>query len=217
MRRALLSLVLGVALVFGLLGAVVLTTESSEAGQAAPSRVIDQTFLCSAARFAGIRVALVQAYAGVRDNENPSKWRSLPFVGISKSVGIRATASGPTPEYQGVGAPVPTGVGVSKMCRPTKTRIPFSRRGLDQGGAAGPFGDIFECAIPRQVQIRLRAVFSSPTELKFERKHESLQTRVHAREVRIGMRTAAGRPIAFAEAFESGRARIFVAGNCIPD
>lgn len=90
--------------------------------------------------------------------------------------------------------------------------MPLSPRGLG-GGSANRFGENFECYPPKRVLIRVRAVFSSPTAPK--RRGAGLASSVTVKEGRLAVRTQTGKPLVYAEALESGRARLFVAGNCL--
>jgi hypothetical protein len=95
-------------------------------------------------------------------------------------------------------------------CRPARTSVPLSPRGL-AGGAASQLGERFECVVPRRVVVRIRAEFRAPVSLRRGGTANAL------RSGRVAVRSASGKPIVYADVFESGRARLFLAGNCVRD
>jgi hypothetical protein len=99
-------------------------------------------------------------------------------------------------------------------CTPTSVRVPLTRDGL-QGGAAGPLGEERDCATPRRVLLRLRARLQSQSSL---RKHGDFRsTNVPILDARMSMRTLAGKPLLYAEVFQSGKTPLYTAGRCVRD
>jgi hypothetical protein len=78
-----------------------------------------------------------------------------------------------------------------------------------------PLGVRLDCTTPRQVLVRVRVVaHAAPTryrEQQFEKTRASLQQGFFA------VRTQAGKQLAFASVFDSGKARLAVASNCEED
>ena len=103
----------------------------------------------------------------------------------------------------------------AKQCKSTSRRVALSSRGLE-GGRASPLGDRFECYPPRTILVRARAVFPSPTRLRRDRSGR-LVTSVGLRQASFAATTLSGKPLVYAEASDSGRARLFTARGCVPD
>ena len=204
---------------------------SSEAS--APSvGAIDRTLLCATAPTGGIYEIEARAHEGIR--ESPSQWKQLPFavVGSGGTAGRanspalfdnslvwisagRATATTTVDtEFMAVPLLALGTLAVKAGCRTTKTRVPLTAAGL-QGGAASPFGDEVDCSSPRRVLLRVRAVLEAPTSLR--RRGTLLKTSAPVKEARLAVRTQAGKPLVYAEVFESGKARLFTAPGCVPD
>jgi hypothetical protein len=200
------------------------------AGQAA---VIDRTYLCATRSSGGINEIEARAHAGVRRGR-PS-WDEVPLAGITtgSSTGGAATSLDNDLAWMTAGRPGATARIIDdpfagftypvrvwgtlavnrKLCRPSSARVPLARKGLS-GGSADPLGDTLDCAAPRRVLVRLRAIASSSA-LKQHR--QFLRTTEPVREARLAMRTESGRPLVYAEVFESGKARLFTAQGCVPD
>lgn len=99
---------------------------------------------------------------------------------------------------------------------PSSARLELAANGLD-GGPASYFSDEYECDAPRRVLLRFRAVFRSPTSFALDRSSGELRRQraiTPVREVRIAVRTEAGKPFLYLEALASGKARIFAAKGC---
>ena len=106
-------------------------------------------------------------------------------------------------------------VGVNaKLCRTSAKRIPLSRKGLS-GGPVGVFDDRWDCDGGRRVLIRVRAVLQSTARLGSYRGF--LRTTAPARTAEIAVSTPSGKPLAYAQVFESGSARLFSAKGCVED
>jgi hypothetical protein len=213
MRRPALSLVLGAALVFALFGAVVFGTQSSEAGQAQRSRVIDRTLLCSVPIHAGIRQVRIIGNAGVRDQADASMWFRLSHAslntGNSGLVGIQAGAPMPSPSIST--QPTWTLWIYTNLCKPLSRRVRLSPGRLG-GGPASQLLERYECPAARSIIVRIRGEFRVPTTLRNGR-----WTQAAVRAGSLVAMTPSGRPLIYAEAFESGKARIFTAANCVRD
>jgi hypothetical protein len=212
-----IALVLGVVLVMQA-AAVTHPIVPADRAQRA-SRSIDRTMTCSVPVHAGLREIQAAAVSGSRDPQNRSLWTHLANVRITlgELFGDElagGAAGAPEPKeimWPGVGQ----GLWVSPSCRLTNARVALTTRGLPQGGLASPIRDAYECVVPRTVLIRVRAMFRVPTRLRA--RAGLLRTGAPLREVAIAVRTTAGKPLVYASASESGRARILTAPSCLPD
>lgn len=187
------------------------------------SRVIDRTVVCTISD-GSPREILVSAESGTRLFGDASKWKNLPNAGFydrrstNPQLTGRITAGWP-PIRAGAGLPLRTDMlSYSARCLPSSARVPLSTSGLS-GGAAGPFGDRYDCVVARRVLVRIRGVFYKPTSLRRQRPTryvDQLAANGRVREGALAVRTESGKPIAFATVHESGRARLFVGPSCGP-
>jgi hypothetical protein len=220
MRRV--ALLLSVALVF----AAAFSLHAS-AGASQSSRIIDRTLLCSTIGQAGVRKIVVSALSPAPGQKDPvtgeriqaaaGVWTGPPGMssGGRRSYGGASLASVKTR----VAEPDDSTLSINAdACRPSGVRVPLSARGLT-GGAAGPFGDSFECFTGTRVLVRVRVVFRSPARLRLDSRFipRMRKAREAVREGALAVRTRAGKPLAFASAFDSGRARVFAASSCVPE
>jgi hypothetical protein len=178
----------------------------------AKARTVDRTLRCPVQPHAGVRQLQVFGQAGVRDQGDATKWFALANAelygkgggGIGVQAGIPVqTTSGPYPR--------PTVWMPTATCKRISARVPLSPRGLD-GGAASQLREHYECVVPSRILVRIRAEFRSPTALLTRRGTQSTLKPVRAGY--LAARTEAGKPLAYAEVFESGKARLFVSANC---
>jgi hypothetical protein len=196
-------------------------------GASQRSRIIDQTLLCSTIGQAGVRKIGVSALSPAPGQKDPvTEERIVASAGVR--TGPPGISSGGRRSYGG--APLAllqvrtTEAGDSTLsinadaCRPSGVRVPLSTRGLT-GGAAGPFGDSYECVTGRWVLLRVRVVFRSPARLRLDGRFipRMREAREAVREGALAVRTRAGKALAYASAFDSGRARVFAAPSCVPE
>ena len=196
--------------------------EVRQQARAAPaaSRVIDRTVVCSIMP-GNPREIDVQASSGTRPFGDRSKWKSLPSASFGDPRSTSPTSShvyaairAGWPPPREVGLPLRTDtLSYSITCRPSRARVPLSAGGLS-GGAAGAFGDDYDCVVPRKILVRIRGLYRSATTLK--RSRDSLVARGAVREGYLAVRTPSGKQIALATVFESGKARLFVGDTCAP-
>ena len=114
-----------------------------------------------------------------------------------------------------------------QKCKPATARIPLSAAGLAGGAASALPGthhvgsDAYECRTPSRVLVRIHAVFRTPTtlrsQIRYGRRTLTTSNEAVVKEARIAVRTPSGQALAYAEALESGKARLFVARTCAPD
>jgi hypothetical protein len=207
---------MSLAALAGALGAMAFLTSVPEgvgAGGQAGARVVDRTVICVIPVHAGIRDLTVSGNSGVRLLDDRTRWHALPAA----SLGTGSSAVGVLVRVQ-AGAPVPdSAVGgtvwiYTTHCRPSRATVAFSARALS-GGLANKNAEHFECQVPRRVLIRLKAEFRAPTSLRS--RDGGLTTQSPVKRAFLAARTETGRPLAYADVSESGRTRLFYAGNCL--
>jgi hypothetical protein len=214
------AVVVGVATL--LVGAALLAGSAARAEPDA-ARVIDRTYQCAVFIRGGTYLLDSRAHAGYRAGAG---WAKLPYAGIRS--GVFSSEAGNLVVWVTSGKPTPTSmidqdydvfpvrtygtIGVRReACREVATRIPLSSAGL-RGGSAPPLGHRYKCFSPRQVLVRVRAVFAAPAVLR--RGRAFLATHVPIREAKLAARTLGGKPLVYADVVESGKARIFAARGC---
>jgi hypothetical protein len=227
MRRACFALTVGAALAASAFVAGGRTITS-----AAPARVIDRTFVCSAGVVAGGREIEIYARSGFRSLRSPSQWQMLPHAELRTrgpdqylayiSAGQPREDSDPDHPARG-----PFGSGLSigataTSCKSARAKVRLSARGLT-GGAATQLGDAYDCPAPWRILVRVRGVFRVPTSLRLSRRYDWRAWRTtftlaeSPREAYFAVQTRGGKPLAFASVFESGKARLFTAPSCIAE
>jgi hypothetical protein len=100
------------------------------------------------------------------------------------------------------------------VCRSTRAKVALRPSGLD-GSTASPFGDKLDCAAPRRVLVRVRAIATSKTDL--QARGDFLNTHVPLKSAQLAVTTEKGKPIMYADVAESGRTRLFTAKGCVFD
>jgi hypothetical protein len=186
-------------------------------------RVIDRTYACAVVPRGGARLLNARAHAGTR---LAGAWAKLPYAAIRTGVfsgatgNILAWVTSGTPsatttidqEFETFDVKTYGTVGVRvDGCRSSRAVVALTAAGLT-GGAAAPLGNEYDCAAPRQVVVRLRAVFGSTGSL--HRGQDLLTSHAPAREAELAVRTPAGKPLSYAHVRESGQARLFTAKGC---
>jgi hypothetical protein len=101
----------------------------------------------------------------------------------------------------------------TRFCKPVSTRVPLKSAGL-AGGSAGPLGEALDCAVSRRVLLRVRAVTESAG---LKRYRQFLRTLEPLAQATVAVRTQSGKPVMYAEVFQSGKARLFTTRGCTPD
>jgi hypothetical protein len=215
MRRAAVTLVLGGLLVSATLAAVALASEPSDREQR--SRVIDRTARCSVPLRAGLRLVMVSGQSGVRDQEDPSKWFALASIGLSVQGGSLVLTQAGTPRTERADRVPQFNESFwlnTQLCRPTTGRVAFSPRRLG-GGRLNQFAESYDCTMPKRILLRVRAEFRSPVTLRS--RSGLLITAEPLKMGQVAVQTERGKPLLYGDVLESGRARLFVAGNCVRD
>jgi hypothetical protein len=191
-------------------------------GESTASRIVDRTLSCPVGARAGVRAVTVRGQAGVRDIEDRSKWKFLasatvsdvyaPFAGVNAGNPVADLAPGVPAR------PERLWIATDPTCRST-ARIPFTRSGLSRASAT-QLGNSYDCRPGNRVLVRVRGVFRSPTSLRVRRLPHGITRLVASGTIREGflaVRSAAGKPLAYAEVFETGKTRLFTAGSCVED
>ena len=188
---------------------------AGDAGSApAASRVFDRTYKCTGIPYLGRRHLSPFAQPGVREFGDKTRWHNLANAALhagshyNDSTVLSVGAGSPPPAEGTIGLSINT-----QTCRTRAPRIPLSARGL-QGGPPTPLGDQFHCRAAGKVSIRIRAVFRLPRLSDAGRSASSPRASTSA-EPRSRFGPGNGKPLVFAEVFESGRARLFTAPGCV--
>ena len=179
----------------------------------------------------GVREVETRGHDGVRE-AGSERWFKLPYAVVATG-GVRSIenaldnslvwisagrpVSTTTVDYAWSGVhPHVTGTFAlsTRNCRTSSARIPLTRTGL-QGGSPGQLGSTFDCVAPRRILIRVRAVF--PTSPRLRGVGGFLKTTQPVSEASFAVRSEGGMPLAYAEAFQSGRARLYTGSGCDED
>jgi len=187
-------------------------------GTAAPASVLDRTYSCTTVETRGARTIEVSATSGLRKGR---KLTSLAQAIVS-SGNDPSVPSGP-PAFAAVvaGYPPPPSfppgsLGIAaRRCEPTRATVGLTSRRL-RGGVAPAYQtyEQVKCYAPRTVLVRVRADFARPVALKPSRDRSLLVAVARLRSAEIAVRTPGGKPLAYAEVLDSGRARVFTARDC---
>ena len=195
---------------------------ASAAPSAAAAKVIDRTLTCTTGFGKGIRNVELLARSAFRNANgrldglgqvvvatpgNPIPNRPQTFAPTLAG----ATAGWPPPPPFKSGA-----LGFSpKRCKSARATVPLSSRGLGTGGEASVFGEDVTCPTPNKVVIRVRATFLSPATLVLSDKKDYLSADARIKRAQVAVRTPDGKPIAYGEVLDSGKATLFTAGRCV--
>lgn len=160
--------------------------------EAAPSatRIVDRTLRCTTGIQGGFPVIFVNGRSAYGDGGRTAGW-PLPPGFTSGAASFH-----------------------DRRCVATRERVGFSRRGL-LGGAAGQFGDEYQCKVPRSFLVRVRAVFREPVALRLLRDRSAYSAEGRVDQGRIAVQTLAKKPLSYREVADSGRARVFTGRSCL--
>ena len=208
-----LAVLLGTAVT---LGATPSIRASGATEATTTTRVVDRTLVCTTGVQGGARVLFLRAQSAY-PRGSTLEWLAQATVStqgqpVPSKPDYRPTLAGVT-----AGWPPPkllTSGGLAfagRRCTTTPARVSFSRRDLT-GGLAGPLGDELQCIVPRSLLVRVRAIFREPVDLKLVQ--GSYATIGRIAQGQVAVRTAAGKPLVYADVTDSGRARLFTARGC---
>ena len=189
-------------------------------------RVLDRTFACALSPRGGLYIVEARAHSGTRLQ---GTWAKLPYAGLRS--GNFGGVSGNMLAWVTSGKPTSTTtvdqdfdafdvrtfgtVGVRRDgCRAVADPIPLTRAGL-RGGAIGALGAAYDCPSSRQVVVRFRAVLAALGRLR--QGDDYFTVHIPVLEAKLAVRTAAGKPLAYATVSGTGKATLFTARTCIPD
>jgi hypothetical protein len=199
-----------------IVGAAAARLEEGASAESAVRRVIDRTVRCSITLSGGVRQLTVQGQAGVRDIKDRSKWFALAHASVYRtdnegSFGVQAGA--PKSSTGQPGQDTTMWMGIAR-CTPASSKIPFTTARLS-GGAASQLLERYDCGAAKRIFVRIRAEFGAPTSLRLT--SGTLFTYTPVKAGYLAVRTEAGKPLVYAEVFETGKARLFLAANCVRD
>jgi hypothetical protein len=200
-----------------LLGALVAAVSASAAPEQR-ARVLDRTVLCTVEPQGGIRELNLYGQSGVRATDDATKWASLPTAWFNNGSIWTAGLAGITAGRNDPSRHAGSGLWYdAKRCKSSRTRVVLTRGGLGSGGAASQLKERWECVSPKRVLIRIRGEFASPVRWRYiARQFRQFGASGPAlRSAQLMATTPAGKPLAYADANESGRARLFFDGACL--
>jgi hypothetical protein len=194
---------------------------------------IDHTLLCTVRTHGGIYEVEARAHAGFRVG---SRWAKLAYTTLT-SGGAGGSLSGNqavSPNalfWMSAGNPdqqttvdndfwtfPPRGSGTlgynRARCNPSRRQVALSRAGL-RGEPASTLGEERDCTTPTRVLVRVRARLQAQGALR--KRGDFLSTGVPVLDAKMSMRTLTGKPLVYAEVFQSGKTPFFTAGACIRD
>jgi hypothetical protein len=223
-----------------------LVVRTIDDGRRSPSRVatpsaqssagavtIDHTLLCTVRTHGGIYEVEARAHAGFRVG---SRWAKLAYVTLT-SGGAGGSLSGNqavSPNalfWMSAGNPdehttvdndfwtfAPRGSGTlgynRTRCTPTRRQVALARTGL-RGARAGALGEERDCTTPTRVLVRVRARLEAQGALR--KRGDFLSTGVPVLDAKMSLRTLSGKPLVYAEVFQSGKTPFFTARACVRD
>jgi hypothetical protein len=194
------------------------------------TKVLDRTYACPTAMAGGLYGIEARAHAGVR--QGASDWVQLPFavVDTGNSAGRSNDPELLSNSFAWVTAGRPSGITTmeaewrkvpvrsagtlglnASICKPSRARVSLSTSGL-RGAVAGPIPDRVFCEGSRRVVVRVRATLEGPARLTASR--GVLRTQATVRDAQIGVETAKGTKLVYADVRDTGRARLFTARSC---
>ncbi|HEX4747486.1 MAG TPA: hypothetical protein VFU99_11475 [Gaiellaceae bacterium] len=206
-------------------------TSTPAAQPTSTATILDRTYTCETVILGGIYELRARAHSGL---PNGTGWSKLPYAVLSTggwagpltglpnapNNSVAWITAGTPSSSTTVGAeaevfPVLGGgtLGINKsLCRPARAKAALNRAGL-QGGKAPRVSVAFDCAVPRRVVVRLRAILDGSASLR-ERARIFLATNAPVRQARVVVRTPAGKVLAYASVERGGSAQLFTAPGC---
>jgi hypothetical protein len=203
-----------VVLVASIVGALVVVAAQAATEQRA--RVLDRTILCNVDPTGGIRELNVYGQSGVRLPADRAKWMSLPTAWFNSgsiwTYGLANVTAGRNDPTTEVGSGI---VYDGKRCKLSTKRVVFTRKGLEGGGPASQLQERWECVAAKQVLVRIRGEFAAPARWRHIRQFQQYgASGPTVRSAQLMAATLRGKPLAYADVNESGRARVFFRSAC---
>jgi hypothetical protein len=187
------------------------------------ARLIDRTFRCKLGVVAGTPKLEVGAAAGLRARGRLERLAQASVITFPENnfnerdslyIGGMTAGWPPPPSLGG-----PGGFGMSlDQCTPVVASVPLRTRGL-LGGPIDGFEDTYECfPTTKTIFVRGRVLYRTPKNLRLDlRGGRSLRAVGRITEGVLAARTSNGRPLFYAQIFESGKARFFTHPDCVID
>jgi hypothetical protein len=199
------------------LGAVVAGSPAATGGTAA-TRLVDRTLTCRVGYFHGARLVHLMARSAARHGDTLD-WLAHATV---STPGNPLSQQNSEPTLAGVtaGWPPPpplTSGGLAydnARCGPSRLKVALSPHGLT-GGVASAFGEDIRCIVPTTVLVRVRATFKEPVEEQPNSAGDFVSALGRMKRGQVAVRTLAGKPVAYADVADGGRARVFTAKGCL--
>jgi hypothetical protein len=195
------------------------STPGAPVGPAAT--VIDRTLTCTTGFGKGVRNVQLIAISGFRSGGKLDKFGQVVVVTSGNPVPRNTQTFNPTLAGVTAGWPPPPpftsgALGFStRLCKASRARVPLSRRGLGAGGEASVFGEELTCGAPGKVVIRVRGTFRSSARLVATKDRDYVSADARIDRAQVAVRTPSGKPIAYGEVFDSGKATLFTARSCV--
>jgi hypothetical protein len=212
-RRTLLTGAVVVAAACAFTGLLVADAPASETA----SRVVDRTLLCRTGYAGGARLVLISARSAARHGDKLD-WLAQAFVSTPGNP-VSRQDSQPTLAGMSAGWPPPPplisgGLGYDNArCGPSRATVALDSRGLT-GGVANAFGEELRCIVGKTVLVRIRASFRQPVTEEPTKAGDYVNALGRLDKGQLVVRTAAGKPIVYADVAEGGRARLFTRVTC---
>jgi hypothetical protein len=201
--------------VTALAGAFAGRSAADAAARTSAARVVDRTLLCRVGYSNGARLVFLTARSAARRGD-ALDWLAHATVATAGNPLSRQNSQ---PTLAGVSAgwppPPPLTAGAlaydNARCGATRMNVPLSPKELS-GNVASAFGEDLRCIVGKTVLVRVRAVFRGPVTEDPNKAGDFVTASGRVVVGRIAVRTPAGRPVAYADVTDGGRARLFVKG-----
>jgi hypothetical protein len=210
--------VLAFCAVIGGLGILVATAVAAPQ-RPGVTRLVDRTLTCRVGYFHGARLVYLTVRSAYRHGDT-FDWLAQAYV--TTPGGNPLSAQNARPTLAGVTAgwpPAPPlttdGLGYeNSRCGPSRAKVSLTPKGLT-GGVAGAFGDEVQCIVAKTVLVRVRASFRDPVEEEPNKAGTYVTALGRVVAGQVAVTTLSGKPIAYADVNEGGRARMFTKAGCL--
>jgi hypothetical protein len=198
---------------------VLVTTASAAPEPSSATRLIDRTLTCRVGFFHGARLIYLTVHSAVRHGDAfdslAQAYVTTPGSNPLSTQNARPTLAGVTAGWPPPPPFTTDGLGYeNSRCGPSRAKVPLAPRGLT-GGAANAFGDDVQCIVGKTLLVRVRATFRDPVEEEPNKAGTYVQALGHVVAGQVAVATLSGKPIAYADVAEGGRARMFTKAGCL--